>query len=248
MSERWPTKQYPSIKPDRGIATVKVGKSTVRVAFESDPENVYEVPLDKAPEMIKNGKWMVSMGGKHDRIFSISPISGMFKMRFREFSHAQGQIPAPIHRTSTFTNQDGSTGVSEYDAFTALFEIIEGPNKGMIVAAFLRYNFSEVDGFVAFTKPKSRYTKELGDVMDACGAFDKGPMKYSENILPALQSRLQAANYPLAVIMKDGFIDSMTRLEIHEEAPKGKPAKKVKEQSTPEIMKDLGFDEEEKPF
>lgn len=249
MSNRWPTKQYPRQPSLRGVATVKVIKSVVKVAFETAPEDIIEIPVTQAPGVIKNGKWMVSMSAKRDRLFSLSPITGMFETKFREFAHAQGQIPSPVHRQSTFTNQDGSAWVVDYDAFTALLEITTGPCAGMTVGHFLRYNFSEINGEVAFTKPKSKYTKQLGDFLDAAGGFDKGPMKYSENILPALQSRLQTANYTLAVILKDGNIDSLTRVgmaemeESEEEEEEKKPAPSKFKSKKPDL-KEMANDAE----
>lgn len=244
MANRWPTQSYPRQPSLRGVASVKVTKSVVRVAFETDPEDIIEIPLDKAPQVVKNGKWMISMSAKRDRIFSLSPANGMFEMKFREFAHAQGQIPAPVHRQSTFTQQDGSAAVIDYDAFTALLEITNGPCSGMTVGHFLRYNFSEINGEVAFTKAKSKYTKQLGDFLDAAGGFDKGPMKFSENILPALQSRLQTANYTLAVILKDGYVDSLTRVGMIEDEESEEEPSPSKSKSKKPDLKEMANDAE----
>lgn len=252
MSERWGTRTYAKQKGLRGSASVRVTKSSVRVAFDTDPENIYEIPLEKAIGVVKPGKWWVSLSAKGDRLYGISPISGIFSLRVKEIAHAQGQPPAPQHYTSTWKDKAGKEGTSEYDGWTLLFEITDGPCAGMTAGMFLRYYFvSSQDGFVLFDKPLSPHTKRLVDTMDVVGAFDKGPMKYTENILPALQARLQAANYPLMGIFKEGQIDSLTRTqnvamieeeseeETKSETPAPDPKKKRGRKSAQEIIDEI---------
>lgn len=218
MADRWGVKQYPKQKSLRGKASVRITKSTVRVAFDTDPENVYEIPLENAPQILKPGKWFVSLSAKGDRMYSLSPVEGPFSLRFKEIAHSKDQPPAPGDYVSHWKSEQGKDMETSYQGFTMLFEITEGPCAGMVVASFLRYYFAASnDGFVLFDKPRSPHTKTLSDTLDAVGAFDKGPMKYSENILPALQVRIQSANYPLMGIIKEGNLDSLTRIQNYQE-------------------------------
>jgi hypothetical protein len=156
----------------------------------------------------------VSLSGKADRFYSFSPVSGAFKCKFVKFASPENQLPAPQHYTMQYVDKNtNQAGISEYDAFTALLEIVEGKDAGLIIPYFLRYNFGEMDGSVAFVKPKSKYTQQTGTFLDATGAFKKGTMTYTDNILPALEVRLKDANHKLMVIMKDGRVDAITALE-----------------------------------
>jgi hypothetical protein len=77
----------------------------------------------------------------------------------------------------------------------------------------LRYNFGEVEGVVGFIKPKSKYTQQTATFLEAAGAFEKGTLQYMDNILPALEARLQDANRKLMCIIKEGRIDAITALD-----------------------------------
>jgi hypothetical protein len=218
MADRWGTRVYDKQKSLRGEASVRVTKSTVRVAFTDDPENIYEIPLDKAPAIVKPGKWFVSLSAKGDKMYSLYPKEGAFSLRFKEIAHVQGQPPARTAYKSHWKDNSGKDMETDYEAFTMIFEIVEGPCAGMQVAKFLRYYFvASQDGFVLFDKPRSPHTKTLSDTLDSLGVFDKGQMKFSENLLPAIQSRTLAANYPLMGILKDGNLESLTRVQNFEQ-------------------------------
>lgn len=212
--EKWGTKQYEKTKGLKGQAAVRVTATTIRIAFKDDPENIYEVPVTNATGVVKNGTWWVSLSAKGDKLYGISPIQGAYPLRFKEIAHAQNQPPTPASYTSHWKDNNGKEMESQYEAFTLLFEITEGPCAGMTAGKFLRYYFAaSTDGMVLFDKPRSPHTKVLADTMDTLGAFDRGTMKYTENILPALQARMQAANYPLMGIFKEGNIESLTRID-----------------------------------
>ena len=214
MAEKWATKESPRQKGLRGIATVRVTKTSIKVAFEDNPEVVYDITPENSPANVRAGKWFVSLNAKADKFYSFSPVSGAFKCKFVSFATPKDQLPAPQHYSMQFVDKTtGQAGVTEYDAFTALLEIIEGKDAGLVIPYFLRYNFGEVDGAVAFIKPKSKYTQQTGTFLEACGAFDKGSMAFIDNILPALETRLKDANRRLMVIMKDGHVDAITALE-----------------------------------
>lgn len=217
-NNRWQTKQNPRMKGLYGVATIRLTKTAVKVlleATETRPEQMYEIPVEKAPAEIRAGKWFVSISGDGSQLYSIVPVQGAFTCKFDKIACPEGQLPAPKHYTQNFKDQTtGQEGITEYDAFTALLEIVDGKDAGLKIPYFLRYNFGEVDGNVAFIKPKSKYTTQLTDFLDATGAFEKGEMAFSENILPALEARLKNANRKVMVIIKQGRVDSIAHLEV----------------------------------
>jgi hypothetical protein len=211
----WQIKIPEKKKALRGVATIRATKTGYRVVFANDPSGItYDIPNEKAPENMRTGKWFVSLSNDGTQIYSVNPITGAFVCKLQKFACAEGQLPAPRHYTQQFKNEDGSVGIAEYDAFTAILEIVEPKDfAGLTMAYFLRYNFGELDGIVAFVKPKSKYTTQVYDFLSASGAFDKGDMTFSENILPALEARLKEAGKKLAITIKDGVINSVVQME-----------------------------------
>jgi len=215
-NQRWQTKSNPRMKGLYGVATIRPGKTAIKVlleATETRPEQMFEFALDKAPADIRAGKWFVSIAGDGSQLYSFAPVQGAFTCKFLKLACPEGQLPAPKHYTMTFKDDKGHEGISEYDAFTALLEIVDGKDAGLVIPYFLRYYFGEVDGNVAFIKPKSKYTQQLTDFLDATGTFEKGAMAFSENILPALEARLKTANCKVMVIIKQGRVDAISHLE-----------------------------------
>jgi hypothetical protein len=214
MSEKWPTKVNPKQKSLRGVATVRVNKTGVKVIFEDSPETIYDIVTTSAPDNVRAGKWFVSLSAKGDKMFGFSPVSGAFTCKFTKFAASKDQLPAPQHYTMNFTDKEtGAIGISEYDAFTALLEIIDGPNAGLTIPYFLRYYLGEVEGVTALTKPKSKYSAQLAAFLEATGAFDKGTLTYMDNLLPAIEERLKVANRKLMVIMREGRVDAISAIE-----------------------------------
>lgn len=222
MSQAWKLKESSSYKKLRGIANVKVLENgVVRLAFKSDPETIYEFDPVDAPENVKKGTWFVSLSGNGEKFYSFSPVSGMEKNRFVKFAAAKDQLPAP--REYSYTGKDKATGkefTSKYPAFTAIHVVTEGKNAGVQFPIFLRYYFYDADGEVGIDHLKSPHTATLLKWLDATGAFDRGPMAFSENILPALEKRLLKANHELVAIFAEGNVDSITRAAPAEE-PEG---------------------------
>lgn len=245
MTTPWKTKESSGGKKLRGVAIVKVlDNGVVRLAFKDDPETLYEFDPVDAPENVRKGTWFVSLSGNGEKFYSFSPISGVEKNRFVKFAAAKDQLPAP--KEYSYTGKDKASGkefTSKYMAFTAIHVVTEGKNAGIQFAIFLRYYFAEVDGEVAIDHLKSPHTATLMRWLDATGAFDKGPMNYSENILPALEKRLLKANHELVAIFVDGNVDSITRA-----APTEEPEDEEEGETTSSDEKEEASAQVEAPF
>ncbi len=221
----WAVKQYAGGDRKYGAGSVKISKTAVRIVLDDDPDSVYEFSLKDAPENAKAGHWWIGMSADGERLWSISPINSAAKLAFEGFSKTEGQLPAPKHIVKEGTDpKTGSPYKSEYDQFTALFKIVgsDDPDEvGMIVTYTLRYYFFNNDGQVGLDKPRSKYTVQLADFLDASGATQT-EMNYSENILPALERRILEAGRLYNAIIKEGRIDSLSPI-LH------KPGKKQEE-------------------
>jgi len=155
--------------------------------------------------MIQNGLWFVSLDGSAKKIYGIRPVRGVFKVKCSKFASEKDKEPTP---------KVNNTWEVPFSEFTALLEIVDGNEKGMIVPMKLRYWFEEVieDGksVVAYEfHPKSRYMPILADFCDAFGVWDFGAMPYSDNILPIMEKRIKRANKTVQIAMKNGWVDSI---------------------------------------
>jgi len=232
MAERWGYKDTEYTRNYvRGQAIVKKLKSGgFRVTLKEHeqnqngvitkiPEQVYDVSPDNVMGQVVPGTWNVTLSEDGSILYGVVPWAGMYKAKFVKFSCPEGQIPAPIHKTRTFRDRKtGKEGVQEFDAMTAILEIVDGEKtKGMNIPYSLRYYFGEWEGEVRFIKPKSQYTDALIDFCDVFGVFEKGPMAFSENLLPALEARILEQDKIAVVSMKNGFIDTLAPSEMPED-------------------------------
>jgi hypothetical protein len=205
MARYRPPKIKGDFDGDVGFAKVEISKSgkSVRVTFLGDDKKEYIVKKDKCPSTVQAGTWAVRMSGDGQKLMNIRPISGVYKGKVVKFAKQGDEAPAPR------TNEKWG-----YQYFTILIEITD-PEKvrGMEVPAIFRYYFGEMvdDGgnhVVGYTKLGSKYAPLLSDFMDASGAWDKGPMKYKDNVLPWIEKRILEADKEFQFVMKDSWLDS----------------------------------------
>ncbi len=233
----WSTRQ--SKKSVKLNAKIRAGKSAVQIIpLDGDVNTKYVCRLENCPENIVAGEWRVSMTEDGERIYSIAPIEGMYTLKFIGFAKGENEkIPTPQHAHYEGTDQETKKPfVTDYDYFTALFEITGAPNGdedavGMVMTKRLRYYFFNDNGVVGFDKPRSKYTGELKDWLADLGAYDQGTIPYSENILPDLENRLAKLNRKFMGTIKEGYLQSIVVSK----------AKQVKEEVVLEVNKDVDF-------
>jgi len=204
-----------------GLATIKRLKGRrLGVTFNDANSNefagkkykVSEWPEFVNPKGLPGLEWFVKLTNKGDEIYSIAPQSGFFKVRFKEFTHKDGEPPVPKFMSDWKYPET---------MFFAILEIVGDLKaaEGMQVVAMLPYRFDEdEDGNVKYTKVGERSnTMKLIDFMTYAGLDENKPMKFLENLLPKLQKRLLKADKVFGVLMKNGFVDSYS--EVHDSLP-----------------------------
>ena len=200
-----------------GVAEVKLHetKPLVRVEFvDGDNEGkAFVIKKDKCPAYVQSGKWMTRLSSKGDEMYSISPITGRFLGKVLKFSAQQSKDPAPY--TTTITTADKKT--YSFEVFNVILEVTQGKCKGMPISYRLNYNFAEADGIVGIGHLKSKYTRHLERFLDVSGAWDKGEMKYMDNVLPAFEKRILRADKEFDIQMVDGWVDALYPLGDDEE-------------------------------
>jgi hypothetical protein len=207
--------KYP--KNPSGVARIKAGKKsgTLIVWFSEDNDNEFADKKYKVtgwPDFIRKPKklagreWYVKLNNDHNEIYSISPQSGMFTGKMEKFISSEGAEPAPelINKTS----QEGKP--YSYLQFVCI---------GMEMLYYLRHNFAAKEeddeygekGDAEYTNwgKNSIHTPKLDEFLTVTGAWDKGPIKFIDNLLPKLQKRILKADKSFQFIVKNGWIDTL---------------------------------------
>ena len=212
----------------KGHARVQVNKQKGKMRLqvkvvnkETKDEKIYKFVLDKAnvpdavqkwfdPEIpVPEGPFNVSLNGDEDELWGIYPVNGMFTGKVLRFAAKEGEKPSP---------KTIDTGKYSFQVFTVLVEITS-PNgyAGLIVPFSLSYNFQgieeEIQGksytVVAFSRPKSKYTEQLMEFCEVSGAWEGGPMKFSDNILPGLEKRILGEGKKFQFTLKNGWLETL---------------------------------------
>jgi hypothetical protein len=212
----------PKVKTNSGLygaATIELGmskgKPQAKITFvDGDNEGkVFYIPKDKCPTYVQKGRWSVNLSSDGKELRRMSPINGRFRGKVAKFAAAKGKEPAPFTQTNTF---EGKTFSS--DVFTVILEFTDAKCKGMQTAYRLNYNFAEAEGgVVGISHLKSKYTRHLERFLDVSGAWDKGEMKYVDNVLPNFEKRILRAAKEFDIQMVDGWVDALYPLADNEE-------------------------------
>lgn len=225
-----------------GLATVKVGKQAAKVTFLEGGKS-FKFSLDDLPPIPKlptesEDTYMVVLNPDGDMVDKIGPAEGHFTAVFEDFTRSEdGAEPAPQEKTSTYNGKE-----TTYLRFTALFKIVSGRYKGVVVPHFLRYKFAEGDNGETIwdgdpSNPKAIHLPRLVEFCEKLGAVDE-PIEWPSdgNILPELLRRIKAANRKVDLVIKKGYIDSVLASDYEDEPVKKSSKKAVKEDDEEEDL------------
>lgn len=232
----------PMIKREalQGQATVKVGnkdgKKVFGVTFEKNPQVTYTVNAKNAPDYVTAGEFYVKMSEDKTKILATSPQSGKFKVIVESFPAKEGEQPAPY----TYVNPKYDNPTQR---FNVLLKIVSEKYKGMPILLMLPYFWFDMDEQVVegvsrevvglrLPKKTSIGFKLLNSFLSASGAWKFGAIKWSDNVLPALQKRILRAATEFVVRVENGFVDTIEYDDeepdedfVEEKPTKKKPAK-----------------------
>ena len=205
---------------ERGFAQVRIKNKKIYIKFR-ETGNVHKFPRTKSFRKLTPGKWNIRLNGDETEIYSFAPISGNFRGKVSSFVGGDDG-PQPKTKYVDFVRKDGKHIKYDYDYFTVLVEITE-PEKlaGVEVPLVMRYNFLEAkedEESVVGLMSKGSRTKELEEFLDLVGAWNRGPMEWSDNILPDLEKRILRADQPFMFLMKEGWIDTLYAADEPEES------------------------------
>ena len=214
----WKVVKSDSSYGPKGEARLQINKSKGQVRIVMDGK-AYIVDKDECPEVVQswlksgvpNTTFFVSL--KADEAENVTGIFGIYPFNYpalvgkvKSFAAPEGEAPTPK------TNEKWG-----YKYFTVLIEI-ESPKEfaGMIAPATFRYHFKpmeqEIKGktytVVGIGHPKSKYTPVLMEFLEIHKVTDT-PMKFTDNLLPALQKRVLSADVAFQFSVKNGWFDNI---------------------------------------
>jgi hypothetical protein len=232
-------------KGERGEAQVKGNKKTIKLRFV-ESGNVRTFSRTRQTAKLRPGRWYVALNSDETEIWAFNPWSGQFTATVNRFAAKEGEKPVP-----KVTEGKDWTTVN----FTVILEIVE-PKKlsGVEIPHFLKYNFRETSEngkpAVGLASKGSR-TQQLAEFLDITGAWNQGPMKWMDNVLPAFEKRILHEAVEFNMIVKNGRIDTLFQMnepeveddmdwddEPEEEEP-------VKESAPAEESDELDWEEDE---
>ena len=227
------------VQGEKGKAQVRIKNKTTFVRFDKT-ENVHKFKRTGDIAKLKPGTWFIQLSGDETEIYSFRPFAGNFRGKVESFVAKEGEEPRP--KVREYKNKEGH----EYTitTFTALIDILE-PEKyaGISIPMTLRYNFREAkdgDKSVVGLPDRGRHSKFLEEFCDLSGVWQRGPIKYSDNVLPEVEKRVLQADQPFMFIIKDGWVDTLYEVdEPVDEDDWDEPKEDIKESDD-----ELSWDEE----
>ena len=226
---------------EKGKAQVRIKDKTVFVRFDKS-ENVHKFKRTRDIAKLKPGTWYVQLSGDETEIYSFRPFAGNFKGKVTEFVAKDGEEPRP--KVREYKNKEGHDYT--ITTFTVLVDVLE-PEKsvGISIPMTLRYNFREAmdgDKSVVGLPDRGRHSKFLEEFCDLAGVWSRGPIKYSDNVLPEVEKRVLQADKSFMFIIKDGWVDTL--YEVDEPVEEDDWTEDEPKETVKESDDELSWDEE----
>jgi hypothetical protein len=227
--------QVKSSVGEQGVADVRIGKNSIRVAFK-ESGIVYDLPKDQWEEDRPSGEYGVTLSKDNQKVISLRPVMGTYVFRFLSMGNRVNDIPEPaIQRGGPRQSKDGKKSWFAPDSIvwrTNLEVLSEGRFHGLTVMYSLPYIFAPVVG-TPNTQLLANGRRDLETVerfLRATG-FDivSREIPFSTNVLPWLEKDLKSLNVPfLARVNEKGFVESPEILppELAPKIPTTKKGKK----------------------
>lgn len=204
----------------KALVEINQTKGLVRVTFEGK-EKPYYIKIIDAPEYVQGGEYYVKLNSNGDKIFSMSPQSGQYRVKVQKFVAKENEEPTWYTKKTNF---------GESSFFRVVLEITKGKLKGMTGTWEIPYMFTEMEmeikgrtekvAAIKGDPSRSKWAKRLYEFCEVSGIEDAGPMAYKANLVPALAKRVAHANREFYVKYMDGFIDSAWSLMEEDEPTK----------------------------
>ncbi len=212
----------------KGIAETRISEDKKSVLIRFEDGKKHKIARTKETKNLFPGLWFIQLNKEEDSIQTFRPVNGSFEGVVEKFSAREGEEPAPKTKLVSFTRKDGTAVDYEKVYFWVIIKIVR-PEKyaGILVSKEFRYNFREVtvngQSLVTFASKGDR-TRDLEEFCDLTDVWNRGAMKWSDNVLPELEKRILREGKHFMFIMKGGWIDTLYEVDITAQAEKKQDA------------------------
>lgn len=221
-------------KKTYGLATIQVGNEgkKARVVFV-DSQDQYDFGMDalpRSPKLERGSKdtYMVVLSSDKTEVEKIGPADGSYHAKVVEISRPEeGADPAPYLVEKTVRTGDKAGQKYSYMEFKLFFEVQRGRFKGVQIPCWLHYLWEQDPDDPENTRwrgdpsnPNAKHLPRLVDVSEQVGAVSS-PIEWPEdgNILPVYFDRILKADKMVILVIKKGYIDTVSHSEYEDEAP-----------------------------
>lgn len=213
----------------RGLAEVRQVGSAYQVKLDGE---IFEFPRNAAPKGVQTGKFHVSLSGRGDKWYSMTPAADdTYTVHCIGFTAKEGEEPKPFQDPGGWKEHNGKRWFADpSQSCTAILEIKSGKYKNLTFNYFLPYIFVEENGVIDFEGSESQVEK-VTRFMAATGTAKWDP-EPAENLLPSWQEAILAADRTFKIVGEDGRATKILAGDADDEDEK--PARRSRKQDDDE--------------
>lgn len=199
------------------VKVAKIENGKVYFYFREQTKEGLLEPVKMTPIKVEDclpvamvGVWAATLSTNKDKLFNLRPIQGVYPAKFVEFSAPKDEQPSP--------KMSGGKLEWQHLVFSPLFVLTREDVKGMIVRyqygldyAFTMFNAEDGTQIAGYAKrlDRSPHMQAVDEFMQLTGIWDRGAMKWQENLLPVMQRRALDADKSVMVYLDDGYIKNL---------------------------------------
>lgn len=218
-----------------GPCTVKLTPKVIEVHMDSDKyDEPFRFERANFDGVVVAGRAYARISTDGTQLYGLRPLNGNFFVRFVKFAHKKDSPPIPrMVDERVGTRRDGkSFKIERHLEMTALVEVVEDEWEGAEVPLNLWYHFREYKstGMTEQLLGRAKSKVLLDDFLRYGGVnIDEPPLLWSDNLLPELNDRLQAANQVFMLKLDEkGYPESISPAPSSFNKKAVRPAKKAK--------------------
>lgn len=204
-------------KSKRSLGRLNVTKKLIHIQTENGSYDFARESLGEGVTLpVENKTLPCSFRTSEDggTLYGVAPASGMFICQFNRFAAKKGEVPRPWLQPGGPRDYNGKHWVAKDQyMFTCLLTILSGDWKGCEIAFILPYAFvAEANGDVAI-KTGAKTLEKIDNALTLFGIdWTTDNLKWSDNILPALEEILQTRSGIFQAALEKGNVQELNPL------------------------------------
>jgi len=202
-----------TLRGPSGLAKLANTKRGINVTFiegqnRGQQYQVFHEDLDDWISAMPSGDYYITMNQDATTIYRLIPPDGSYVVKYAGLVHRDDELPAPyMAEERSGKNERGSWKIPAHPAFRVKMEIATGKYERGILTHELAYCFQQSLEDGGFTDLVGFGSKNMADFLGHVGFdFSEDDIRYSENVLPALDKLLATKNKLFIATVKDGWV------------------------------------------